>query len=121
MHELAHKLVALEMGSDLGSDAGTNAATQVIEQLRIIVARFSGSDSFTALIRRAVALTRITDPSLAGRTVTEDTIAFLNGLSKETTLTVIAYLLDLMNTFIGQALTLRLLADRWSWDEIQEG
>ena len=118
MQELARKLVALEEGSDLVSDARTSAAIRVIEKLRILLTRFSGLDSFTALMRRAVALTRTQDASLASRTITHyDSIASFDGLSNETTLTVTAHLLDLMSTFIGQALTLKLLSETWPVDE----
>lgn len=119
MQELAHMLVALEERCDSGSDAETNAATRVIEKLRIVLTRFSGLDGFTALMRRAVALSRTSDPSLADRTITQyDSIASFEGLSTETTLTVTAHLLDLMSTFIGQALTLRLLAETWPVDDL---
>lgn len=119
MRELAHRLVALEEGSDLNSDAGAGAATRVIENLRIILTRFSGSDSFTALLRRAVALSRTEDPSLEGPAITQSgSIAPIEGISNETSLTLTAHLLDLMSTFIGQALTLSLLTETWPEDKL---
>lgn len=117
MHELAHKLVALEEGSELGSEIGTIAAIRVIEKLRILLIRFSGPEGFGALIRRAIALSRAEDSSLHGRTLTSDgSVASLVGVSKETGVLIIAHLLDLMSTFIGQALTISLLTENWPAD-----
>ncbi len=119
MQELALKLVAHEQRSDLDSAGGMKAPNRVIEKLRITLTRFSGLDSFSALMRRAVALSRIEDPSLEGLALPQyDSIASFEGLSNETTLTVTAHLLDLMSTFVGKALTLRLLTDTWPVDDL---
>ncbi len=121
MQELALKLVALEQHCDQGSDTGISPAARVIEKLRITLTRFSGLDSFTALMRRAVALSRPDDPTLAGRTITRyDSIASFEGLSHETTLIVTGHLLDLMSTFVGKALTLRLITDTWPGNDLQD-
>lgn len=121
MKELAHRIFAFEERSDLGSNAGTNA-TRVIEKLRILLTRFSGSDSHAALLRRAVVLARMEDPSLEGQAVTQSgSIASIEGISNESSLTLTAHLLDLMGSFIGQALTLTLLSETWPVDELKDG
>lgn len=114
MQELALKLAELEKTGGVGSVEGVSAPTHVIEKLRITLTRFSGVDSFTALMRRAVALTRAEDPTLASRTITRyDSVASFEELSYETVLMVTGHLLDLMSTFVGKALTLKLIADTW--------
>ena len=122
MRELAQRLIDFEQASDLGSNSGRNGAFRVLEKLRILVSRFSGSDGFAALMRRAIALSRTEYPSLEGRTLGKDaSIASLEGVSPEAGLLLAAQLLDLMTTFIGEALTLSLLADIWPMEARQLG
>ena len=114
MMELAQKLITLE-GADVAS---ADAAIRVIEKLRLLVVRFSGSDGFTALMRRAVALSKLNESSRGGYKLKADgSIASLDGISGEAGLTLIAHLLALMTMFIGQALTLSLLNDVWPLGE----
>jgi len=114
MKELAQRLIAFERASDLGSNPGKNAAFRVLVKLRLLLTRFSGSDGFAALMRRSIALSRTEHPSLEGCTVGKDgSIASLEAISAEAGLLLAAQLLDLMTTFIGEALTLSLLADIW--------
>ena len=58
MRELAQRLIALEEAGARGSSPGRNAAFRVLEKLRLLLTRFSGSDGFAALMRRAIALSR---------------------------------------------------------------
>jgi len=112
--ELAQRLIALEEATDLGSNPGRNAAFRVLEKLRLLLTRFSGSDGFAALMRRAVALSRTENPSLQGWMLGKDgSIASLEGISAEAGFSLAARLLELMTTFIGEALTLSLIADIW--------
>jgi len=115
MKELAQRLIALEEPGDRGG--GRNAAFRVLEKLRLLLTRFSGSDGFAALMRRAIALSRTENPSLEGCALGKDgSIASLEEISVEAGLSLAAQLLDLMTTFIGEALTLSLLADIWPVD-----
>ena len=121
MKELAQRLIAFEEGSDPDSNPGTNATIRVIGKLRLILIRFSGSDSYAALMRRAIALARIEDPALEGHTLSKDgSLPAFEGLSSTSSLTLTAHLLDLMIMFIGQALTLTLLSDVWPIDELKD-
>jgi hypothetical protein len=97
MEELAQKLLALEErnGSDTSLEA--NAPIRVIEKLRILVTRFSGSDM----------------SSTSDFKMGKDGSILFEGLSEETILTLAAHLLDLMATFIGRGLTLTLLREYW--------
>jgi len=117
MRELAQRLIALEEAGARGSSPGRNAAFRVLEKLRLLLTRFSGSDGFAALMRRAIALSRTENPSLEGCTLGKDgSIASLEDITVEAGLLLAAQLLDLMTTFIGEALTLSLLADIWPVD-----
>ncbi len=113
MNRLAQKLVALE-GND---HSNLSPAFRVIEKLRIVIIRFSGSDGFTALLRRAFALARLQDPSLPSLTFKSDgSIESIKGISSKTGLALTANLLDLMAMFMGQGLTMTLLHDVWPID-----
>lgn len=114
MRELAQRLIALEEASDLISNPAKNAAFRVLEKLRLLLTRFGGSDGFAALMRRAIALSRAENPSLMDCTLGKDgSMASIEGISVETGLSLAAQLLDLMTTFIGETLTLSLVADIW--------
>ena len=114
MRELAQRLIALEEASDLISNPEKNAAFRVHEKLRLLLTRFAGSEGFAALMRRAITLSRAENPSLMDSTLGKDgSMASLEGISVETGLSLAAQLLDLMATFIGEALTLSLVADIW--------
>ena len=53
---LAQRLIAFEEASTSKSDSGANAAFRVLEKLQLLLTRFAGSDGFSALMRRAIAL-----------------------------------------------------------------
>jgi hypothetical protein len=114
MRELAQTLIVFEEASDSGSTVGGNSAFRMLEKLRLLLLKFSGSDGFAALMRRAIALSRAENPSLLGMTLGKDaSIASLEEISAEAGLSLAVQLLDLMTTFIGESLTLSLLADVW--------
>lgn len=118
MKALAMRLMAFEEAGDLGKNPGTNPAIQVIDKLQLLVTRFSGSDGYLALMRRAVALSRIENSSAKSHTLSVDgSTKSLEGLSVDEGLLLITHLLHLMVTFIGQTLTLSLLADFWPMDK----
>ncbi len=112
MIELALKLIASQEFNDFGQKSGTNAWNRVIEKLRILLTRFAGPDGYVALMRRAIALSRIEHPSLERCVLGRDGVVVLHeDIPVEAGLTLVARVLDLMTTFIGEALTLKLLAD----------
>ena len=100
IRDLALRLLAEEASSRAAADA--HEGDLVNEKLRILMTRFAGADSFTALLRRAQALAEMerlppkTDKDAAG-----------DGAL------VAAYLLWLLVTFIGETLTLRLVRETW--------
>lgn len=116
----AQRLLAVETANRRASDALLPEAVRVSEKLRNTLTRFVGTDGFTALLRRALALARADVPSLQTVTVTADGhLKAIEGVaaegedSVEAATAITAHLLALLVNFIGESLTLRLLRDAW--------
>jgi len=114
----ARQLLAHEAGEGKPSDARIPAAIRVCEKLRRPLSTLAGATGFHALLGRALTLAKAQDPHLAGTRVQPD--GSLEGLSEPRNnkdgpagLALIAHLLGLLETFIGQDLTSRLVADVW--------
>jgi hypothetical protein len=116
----AQRLLALEAANKSVSDTDQHELLQVFEKLRIALTQFVGADGFTALMRRALALARKEVPSLQNAKVTPE--GRLEGIDEsaadakngsEAATAVIANLLALLVTFLGEPLTLRLMGDAW--------
>lgn len=118
MRHLAKRLLALEAASSPATDEHAHEARRVFGKLRISLIRFAGPDSFTGLLRRAVALARAEVHSL--ESVKVDADGRLEGLedvaadaANEAATAITVHLLGLLTTFIGEGLTLRLVRDAW--------
>jgi hypothetical protein len=115
----ARKLLAHEAGIGKPSDVSIPAAIRVCEKLRRPLSTLAGTTGFRALLGRALTLAKAQDPHLTGTRVQPD--GSLVGLSElrnkeedgPAGLALIAQLLGLLDAFIGQDLTLRLVADVW--------
>ena len=121
MRALAQRLLALEAASPAATDAPLPEAARVIEKLRASLSRFAGLEGFAALLRRALALARVEDPALQAVKVGQDgrlegletLFAGADNAGAEATTVIIIQLLGLLNTFVGQAITLRLVREAW--------
>jgi hypothetical protein len=120
MRGLALKLLAVEAANQSTAGAHVHEGVRVCEKLQIAVTRFAGSDGFASLLRRAVVLARAEVPALQTIKVKPD--GFLEGCEHiiEATngrpdglVTIIAHLLGLLETFVGEPLTLRLVREAW--------
>lgn len=116
--DLAQRLLELETGSAPALGAHVLAGARVCAKLRNALVRFAGADGFTSLLRRALALARAELPVL--QAVEVDADGSLEGFEQvvstagaDAALSLIAHLLDLLVTFIGEPLTLRLVRDAW--------
>jgi hypothetical protein len=118
----------LEAAAQGRTGAHVHEAVRVCEKLRFTLTRFAGSDGFASLLQRAVALARAEVPSLRSVNIKSDgTIQGLEDLAADAGnddpgVAIIAHLLGLLVTFIGESLTLRLIRDAWpdaSLDESQ--
>ncbi len=119
VRDLARRLLTLEAASPSGSAAPSHEAVRVCEKLRISLTRFAGSDSFASLLRRALTLAGAEAPPLRDITINPDcSIEGLEALAThagngDPAVAVIAHLLGLLETFIGESLTLRLVREAW--------
>jgi hypothetical protein len=119
---LARRLLTYEADAGKNSLPTESAAFRVCEKLRRPLCTLAGVAGFRSLLSRALALARAEFPSLNTLQVNADgslnPLTELgpqkdNGLSDEGGAILIAQLLGLLLTFIGEGLTLRLVQDVW--------
>ncbi len=112
--DVADWLVAFEAGtSDILSE-DRFATCRVCEKLRRPLSHLTGPAGYSSLLTRSLTLAQREAPVLRTVRVTES--GALEGLSGEAAAacaTLVAYLIELLTTFIGESLTLRLLHDIW--------
>ena len=121
LRDLARRLLAVEAAGTGDANAQVQAAVRVCEKLRISLTRFAGTDGFASLLRRALALARAEAPAL--QVVTSNSNGSLQGLESlmadtpnggpEALVTLVTHLLGLLETFVGEPLTRRLVAEIW--------
>ena len=116
MRDLARRLLALEAARKHDTGARVHEAVGVCEKLRISLTRFAGADGFASLLRRTLTLARAEVPSLSAVHVKPD--GSLQDLAtipdgNEAAVAITAHLLELLVTFIGWPLTMRLLRETW--------
>jgi hypothetical protein len=121
---LARQLLAFEAAHDNSSAVGVSVAARVIEELRRRLIRLAGVDGFRSLLSRALTLARMESPSLNMVRVRADgSVEGFDGVEGEQEpagavggqagIVLLAHLLELLVTFIGKPLTLRLVRDAW--------
>ncbi len=112
--DLAQRLLAHEAVEEAAANPETQAVYRACEKLRRPITLLAGAAGFRSLLARALNLSKKESPLLDAWEVRPD--GSLEGLGDETVQSgavLIAHLLGLMITFIGEALTLRLLHDVW--------
>jgi hypothetical protein len=116
--ELAQSLIDHEGAAGNTSEPMEFAAFRVCEKLRRPVSALTGDDGFRALLSRALALARAEAPILGAVQVAADgSLQGLDDLGRQTDkdqareggVILIAQLLGLLLTFIGEAMTSRLV------------
>ncbi len=126
VRDLARLLLALEAAGGERTEEKVNAALSVFEKLRVHLSKLVGSTGFQVLLSRAAALARKEVEWLEVIRIEADVTlegfreAALQQPAKKVTegcTALLAQLLGLLFTFIGEALTLRLV---WEvWPEVQ--
>lgn len=118
IRDLARRLLAMESAN--GREDGPGETERAIRKLRVSLSRFAGRDGFSALLKRALVLSRAEMASLADLKVTAegDLEGLENVLADEATaadagILITAHLLWLLVTFIGEPLTLQIVRDAW--------
>jgi hypothetical protein len=122
MRDLASSLIAEELR--LGGEGGTRgaAALRVCQKLRGPLSTYAGAAGFRSLLSRALSLANAKEPWLDGFQIDPDG-SIQCSPEVETQMAseraarggglLVAQLLELLVTFIGEALTLRLVQDVW--------
>jgi hypothetical protein len=122
IRDFARRLVALEAARDDLHVAGGTRVLRVCEKLRLPLSKLAGDAGFRSLLSRAVAMAKSEVPSLAAVQVRADgSLAGLDefpldqnaGAGDDDGVMIVAQLLGLLVTFIGESLTLRLVRDAW--------
>ena len=112
--ELAQRLLAYEEVEADSALADTHAVCLVCDKLRRPLTTLAGVAGFRSLLARALTLAKRESPVLGAWEVQADgSLQGLNGEAGESGDVLIAHLIGLMITFIGESLTLRLLHDVW--------
>ena len=121
IQNLARRLIALE-AARAPSDEPVGAAVRVCDKLRVLLTKLVGVVGFRSLMTRAMALATAEVPWLESVQVRAD--GSFEGFDEarlhqgadpegEAGVVVVAQLLGLLVTFIGEPLTLSLVRDSW--------
>ena len=125
IQDLARRLLAFEAARGNSSAARADAAAQVIEELRLHLIKLAGVAGFRSLLSRALTLAKAEAPSLNIVQIRADgSLEGFDGIEGSRELEVgaeavqagtvlVANLLELLVTFIGEPLTLRLVHVTW--------
>ena len=120
--DLARRLLAEEAVHDKTSPRTESALLRVYEKLRWSLCVFAGVAGFRSLASRALTLAKAEAPSLSGVQVASGgTLQGFNETKMQSDklqagdgeVVLIAQLLGLLSTFIGESLTLRFVQDAW--------
>ena len=119
IQELTQRLLAYEAARANPSEANISAVLRVSEKLRRSLSTLAGSSGFRSILARALMLAKTQVPSLSAVQVQPD--GSLEGWSAfgnedqraEASVVLIAQLLGLLVTFVGEGLTLSLVLDAW--------
>jgi hypothetical protein len=112
--ELAQRIIAHEGVETDPSTADMHAVCRVCDKLRRPLTTLAGVAGFRSLLARALTLAKQESPVLGAWKVESDgSLQGLNGEAEQSGAVLIAHLIGLMITFIGESLTLRLLHDIW--------
>ena len=112
--ELAQRLLAYEEVETTPATTDAHAVSRVCDKLRRPLTTLAGAAGFRSLLARALTLAKQESPVLGAWEVKSDgSLQGMNGEAAQSGAVLIAHLIGLMITFIGEALTLRLLHDVW--------
>lgn len=123
IQNLARRLVASELARVSLSLGDADQAVRACEKLRVPLTRLAGAAGFSSLLSRALVLAKRQAPSLEGLRVEADGSlgGFTEGqhdsgaaeAARHGGVVLVAELLGLLVTFIGQPLTLSLVREAW--------
>ena len=112
--ELAQRRLTYEGVEANPAMTDIQAVCRVCDKLRRPLTTLAGAAGFRSLLARALTLAKQESPVLSAWEVQADgSLQGLNGEAAQSGGVLIAHLIGLMITFIGESLTLRLLHDVW--------
>jgi hypothetical protein len=120
IQKLARQLLASEATQIDATDAHVGVTVRVIEEFRLRLTKLAGVEGFRALLSRSLTLAKGESPCLNEVHVSEN--GSLEGFDKieqsqeamvQAGTILVAHLLALLMTFIGESLTLRLVREAW--------
>lgn len=112
---LAQRLIAYEAALDSSALADGSDSCRVCEKLRRSLGTLVGPEAYRALAARALTRAKREAPLLSAVQVNRDgSIEGLIGEAIEANDILIAHLIGLLGTFLGETVTLWLLGDIWS-------
>jgi hypothetical protein len=121
MRDLARRLLT---ATQIATEPRGQEVVVVNEKLRVVLTKFAGADGAAALLRRALALASAESPALRhatfsaeGRLEGVEQLATQSGsVASAAEIAITAHLLGLLDTFIGEKLTLMMV--RVAWPEV---
>ncbi len=112
--EIAQRLLACEASEHSSSEANTSAVVHVCEKLDRPLSKLIGETGSRALLARALTLAKREAAVLTPVKVTDDgALEGLNGEAEGASTVLVSHLIGLVETFLGEALTLHVLHDVW--------
>jgi hypothetical protein len=118
IRDLAQRLVSYEAAADNPFEDRVSAGLRVREKLRRLLSTVVGSIGFRSLLARALTLAKTEAPGLSAAEIKPDgSLGGVNDLGDQdqaaAEVILIAQLLGLLVTFIGESLMLSLVLDAW--------
>jgi hypothetical protein len=127
IENLARRILAVEAARATAIDTQVDVAVRVCEMLQVPLSKFTGSAGFWSLLSRAVVLAKAEVPALSTVQVRPDgSLAGFEeikqdpnagehdaGAFEQGRVALVAHLLGLLATFVGESLTQRLVCDAW--------
>ncbi len=112
--EIAERLLVFESGEQISSQANAPAVVHVCRKLGLPLSKWVGEAGSRALLTRALTLAKREAEVLSPVKVTDNgALEGLNGEAEDASTVLVSHLIGLVETFLGEALTLRLLHDVW--------
>ena len=124
--DLAMRILSLEASRPDRDGLDPLVASRVCLKLRVPLATLMGAAGFSSLLARALVLAKADAPALAAVSVRSD--GGLSGFdaldpthSESGQSVLVAHLLALLATFIGESLTRRIVGEAWTEVEVSKG
>ncbi len=112
--EIAERLLVFESGEQSPSEANAPPVVHVCQKLGLPLSKLVGETGSRALLARALTLAKREAEVLSPLKVTDNgVLEGVDGEAEAASTVLVGHLIGLVVTFLGEALTLRLLHDVW--------